>query len=171
MSFQLINPSARLGVPFQPVGRVGGCIFVNNTNGTISKGQVAAIDIKYTAGSDNSFPNLVAITNATIAAYPQVVALADVPASAQSDAFAPMGLVLGLVIGANSITKGLSITAQTASTGGSNLIAATNGGAPACGFWASSTAPDGTNSDSIVFSGIFRGALSGATATAGLVLT
>lgn len=171
MSFNLLNPAPRLGVPFQPISRVGGIIFTNNTSGTISKGQVAAIDVKYTTASDNSFPNLVAITNATTGAYPQVIAMADVPASANSDAFAPMGLVLGLVIGSNSITKGLSLTAQTASTGGSNLIAATNTGLPACGFWASSTAPDGTNSDYIVFQGIFRGALAGGNTTTQLVLT
>ena len=168
--FNLLNPSPRLGIVFQPCEKVG-MTFYNNTGGTIKAGQVAAIDIKYTAGTDNSFPNLVAITNATIAAYPLVIAMYDVPASGQTAAFIPMGLVLGSVIGANSITKGLSLTCQTASSGGSTLIAATNGGAPACGFWASSTAPDGTNNDYIVFQGINRGALAGATATTGLVLS
>ncbi len=169
--FSVINPASRPGVPFQPCGKTG-LQFINKTNGTIATGQAAAIDIKDVSQTDNGFYSLVAITNATVNAYPKVVNLGPaVAASASAASFGACGVAPCSVIGANSIVKGMSLTTGTASTGGSNFIAATNAGAPATGFWADAAAPDGTNNGTMVFSGIQTGALAGATATTGLVLT
>lgn len=164
--FALINPVPKFGDPFQEA-RIAGLKFYNNTGGTISRGQVAAIDMASTTGN---FQNLISTgANATSAKWPLVIALADVAGSITSAAFSPMGLVPALAT--STTAKGAMLQPGTAnSTGGNILIAAsTASGQPApCGFWASNSTSDGTTPDLVVFSGIHRGALAGVGGTSGI---
>lgn len=134
MGLQLINPLPRLGDPFQSVGTDNaGMPFRNMTGGTISKGQIAAIDIFST---NNGFSDLCPVTGSS-QKFPLVVALSDVTASSNSADFAPFGLVGALVLG-TTLAKGARVMPDfsTNTTGGTSLIAlgATNASSQSAGI-------------------------------------
>lgn len=160
MSFEIINPSVRNGIPFQAVANAEGLIFLNCATATIAKGTAAAIDMASTA---EGFANIIAI-NATSVKYPIVIAMADVGTQTLG-AFAPCGIVNAIAAGA---IKGDALTANSTGSGGNILIKATNAGAPACGFYASTTSSNGTTPDIVLFTGVQRGAMAGVALTAAL---
>lgn len=165
MSFNLLNPVPRLGDPYQTITPGGeGLPFYNNTGGTISRGQIAAIDVRATT---SHFQNLISTgANASAAKYDLVVALADVASGNSSTRFAPLGEVPALA--SSGVAKGDLLMPGTAnSTGGNVLIAAsTVSGSPTpCAIWASNSTSNASDPDTVIFKGTGRfglGAVAGA---------
>lgn len=120
MSHHLVNPFPRLGDPFQLAGAGNaGMPFTNRTGATISKGQVAAIDLY---SSNSGFADLCPVS-ASSQKFPLVLALADVTSGTTSNDFLPQGVSGALIL--TGITKGkkLGCDYTTNSTGGTSLIA------------------------------------------------
>lgn len=163
MAFNLINPVARLGEPFQQVTPSGnGLLFVNRSGATISRGQIAAINL---ASTNSGFADLISTgANATAGKWPLVLALADVGDGVASDKFHPMVGGCNAII-TNAIVKGaMLMPGTTSATGGNILIAAStaSGAFPVVAFAAATG--DGATPTAVVGTRGF--AISGTTSNA-----
>lgn len=150
MSFNLLNPQPRLADVLQNVS-VGspGQPFTNNSGATISKGNVAAINMTSTTDTLTSLISCGA--NATAQYWPLVVATADVANGATSASFAPCGRVQAVV--ATGVTKGgLVAPGTTNATGGNILIAYVTTATMSCGRLIAGT-PDSAALMDTVFHG------------------